>query len=139
MKSLFSNAAEPEPFSLLALTSQAALTQKVVEPLKTAGYQVLAASRAEEVITLLDNLKLPDLLIIDLMMPNLDIPPFLETLRLRFGRVELPPVLLLAPDNSSEQLAHDLQVEDYLPEPFDQEALLDHVQRLLAASQPKTD
>lgn len=131
MVNLFSKQEDPESVLLLVVTHQPSFSQKVVEPLKAAGYEVLVAAHADEVVTVLDHLALPELLIIDMIMPNLDIPHFLETLRLRFGRIDLPPVLLLAPDISSEATANALEVEDFLPEPFTSEDLLTHVQNLL--------
>jgi CheY-like chemotaxis protein len=131
MRNLFSRAEESVSGSIFVLTNEESIIQKIVGVLQTAGYQVQSATNAQVAMDLLDKPPFPDLLILDLMMPDMDTATFLGTLRQRFGRVDLAPVLLLASDKEGEGIANELQVQDYLQKPFESADLLTHVQQLL--------
>ena len=117
--------------AIFVLTNEESIIQKIVGTLQAAGYVVHSATSGEAAFALLDQPPLPDMFILDLMMPDMDTSSFLEALRQRFGRIDLPPVLLLASDKEGEATAHTLQVEDYLQKPFESEELLTHVRQMI--------
>jgi DNA-binding response OmpR family regulator len=69
--------------------------------------------------------------IVDFNLPDMNGQQFIEQVRLRFGRADVPPVLLLTAAQGGEAAANHLQVEDYLPKPFDNDDLLIHIGGLL--------
>jgi DNA-binding response OmpR family regulator len=75
----------------------------------------------------------PDLVISDIMMPNVDGLEMLQQLRAEPGTAGLPVVLLSAKAQHSEvQRGLDLGADDYVTKPFDPLELLDRVNALLA-------
>lgn len=75
----------------------------------------------------------PDLVISDIMMPNVDGLEMLQQLRAEPGTAELPVVLLSAKAQQNEvQRGLDLGADDYVTKPFDPLELLDRVNELLA-------
>jgi CheY-like chemotaxis protein len=118
-------------YVIFVLTSEESTTQTIVEIVREEGYQIVAADTGEEAIALLDQPPLPDVLILDLMITDMDTPKFLEIVRNRLGRGNLPPIILLGSDEAGEALAHELEVEDYMQKPFSSEELLTHIGQLL--------
>jgi DNA-binding response OmpR family regulator len=75
----------------------------------------------------------PDLVISDIMMPNVDGLEMLQQLRAEPGTAELPVLLLSAKAQQNEvQRGLDLGADDYVTKPFDPLELLDRVNALLA-------
>lgn len=118
---------------IFVLTNEESIIQNIVETLQIADYQVQSATTAQAAIAMLDQPPFPDLLILDYRMADMDTSEFLNTLRQRFGRIDLAPVLLLGNGEDGETAANALQVQDYLQKPFENEELLKHVQQLLAS------
>lgn len=96
MRNLFSRSEKTPIASIFVLTNEESITQKIVGTLQEVGYQVQSATSAQAAMDLLDQPPVPDLFILDLFMPEMDTSTFLGTLRQRFGRADLAPVLLLA-------------------------------------------
>ena len=134
-KKLFSGRKDVAQYAIFVLTNEESIIQKIVGTLQEVGYQVQAATSAQAAMELLDQPPFPDLLILDFGMPDMDTSEFLGTIRQRFGRIDLPPVLLLASDTAGEAAANQLQVESYLQKPFDNDQLLAHVLELLEKKQ----
>ena len=131
LKNLFSGRKDTAQQAIFVLTNEESIIQKIVGTLQEAGYQVQSATSGQVAMTLLDQPPFPDMLILDFGMPDMNTSEFLGTVRQRFGRSELPPVLLLASDTEGEAAANQLQVEGYLQKPFDNDQLLAHVLELL--------
>jgi DNA-binding response OmpR family regulator len=75
----------------------------------------------------------PDLVISDIMMPNVDGLEMLQQLRAEPGTAGLPVLLLSAKAQQNEvQRGLDLGADDYVTKPFDPLELLDRVNALLA-------
>lgn len=131
MRNLFSGSEAASTGSIFVLTNEDLMIQKLVGTLEATGYTVQSATSAQAALDLLDQPPFPDLLILDLIMPEMDTAAFLGTLRQRFGRIDLAPVLVLGSGKEGEAVANELQVQDYLQKPFESEELLIHVQQLL--------
>lgn len=75
----------------------------------------------------------PDLVISDIMMPNVDGLQMLRQIRAEPAIAGLPVVLLSAKAQQTEvQAGLDLGADDYITKPFDPLELLDRVNALLA-------
>jgi CheY-like chemotaxis protein len=129
-KNLFSHPEQTSQKTIFVLANEESIAQQIVEVLQETGYQVQTASDPQAAMELLDQPPFPDLLILDYFMAHMDTTEFLVTLRQRFGRIDLAPVLLLANDEIGEAAANSLQVQDYLQKPFTREELLMHVQHI---------
>jgi DNA-binding response OmpR family regulator len=131
-KRLFSNDKNPSDYRIVVIDDDEAIRQMVTDILAEEGYQVFTAYNGDEAIRLLDELSpSPDVLVVDLVMPGMDGREFIERARVRFGRGSLPPIMLLTGAKQGEREANVLEIDDYLPKPFEQDHLLQHVYNLI--------
>ncbi|MBL9003679.1 MAG: response regulator transcription factor [Myxococcales bacterium] len=95
--------------------------------LQLEGYQVLAAEDGEEALQLCNQAAgLPDLVLVDLMLPRLSGLDVIRELRLRDQ--DLPIVVLSAKDQEGDKvLALSLGADDYITKPFGLAELLARV------------
>lgn len=80
----------------------------------------------------------PDIIITDIMMPNLDGFSFVEELR-KMG-IDVP-ILFLSARSASEDVVHGFEIggNDYLRKPFDMNELIARVKSLLGRNAKKTE
>ncbi len=129
---LFNKQESEAAYTVCIVNDDAATVQRMLTLFQEQGYIVHCASSGEEALQLLDEVSLPDVLVVDLSMPGMNAQQFIENARVRFGRTALPPILLISDTPDAEATAKTLGIEDFLPRPFDGPALLDHVKRLVA-------
>lgn len=92
------------------------------------GYQVEVAEDGEEAVTLLAT-QPPDVVVLDLVMPNLD---GLEVLRQMRVWSKIPVIVLSARGQERDKVnALDLGADDYLTKPFGMEELLARLRAVL--------
>lgn len=95
------------------------------------GFEVQVASNADEAWQMLQ-LKTPDLVISDVMMPKVDGYQFLKQLRDDPRFKTLPVVFLTARGMTSDRIqGYHAGVDAYLPKPFDPDELVAIVENLL--------
>ena len=99
--------------------------------LERGGFSVLKAKDAKAALAFLDN-EIPDLIILDVMMPGMD---GIELCRVIRGRVETSdiPVLILSARGDAESVMRgmDAGANDYLPKPILHHDLVDKVRKML--------
>jgi len=130
-KRLFSNSKKTSDYCVLVVDDDQPVRQTIVDMLEDEGYMVKSALNGEDALKILDQVPMPDALIVDLMMPEMDGQEFIERGRVRFGRSTFPPSLLLTAARHGEVTANLMEVDDYLPKPFQQDDLLEHVWNLI--------
>ncbi|MDD5686460.1 MAG: ATPase, T2SS/T4P/T4SS family [Elusimicrobia bacterium] len=82
------------------------------------GYDVDEASDGREVIDMIAQ-KIPDLLLLDLMMPRLDGFGVIQRIRSGLGLIKLPIIVLTAlSDEESQENVINLGADDYIIKPF---------------------
>lgn len=96
------------------------------------GHMVIAAGDVQSALEQC-KVQLPDLMIVDLMLPIEDGEMFLREFRRRW-RHENVPVILLSASSARNEIARRLAVEATLPKPFFAEDLRELVTRLVAKS-----
>ena len=79
--------------------------------------------------------ELPDLILVDLSMPQLDGWAVLSELRAHHGTRHIPCVAVTAFADVERERALELGFDDYLPKPFRRTELLETVERLLTRRQ----
>ena len=116
--------ADDEPSILLSLQF---LLQK-------AGFEVRLAKNGEEVIQLVEA-SVPDLILLDAMMPKRDGYDVCQTLRNNPALKNLPIIMLTAKSRDVErQKGMALGATDYITKPFSTRDLVETVRRHLAAT-----
>ena len=98
--------------------------------LELEGYQVLSAHNGQEALEIAKN-ELPDLIVMDIMMPRLNGYEAAEVLKSNADTASIPVVFLSAKAQQSDiDRGKAYGVEEYLTKPFDPGDLLDVVERL---------
>ncbi len=95
-------------------------------------YEVIEAESAEEALKLVEK-GMPDIVLLDIMMPRMDGWDFLERFRMRKGAERVPVILFTVRSEASEVLS-GLAVEgvvDYITKPFDPNDLKARIRRAI--------
>jgi CheY-like chemotaxis protein len=96
------------------------ILSSLAEAIREEGFDVETAANGYQALTRMES-QMPQLILLDLMMPLMDGWKFMETARQRFADDELPPVVLLSAVHGLGEEARRLGVKAFLPKPFDLE------------------
>lgn len=103
--------------------------------LQKAGYQVLAAANGEAALALLHR-RLPDVLILDLMLPDRDGWELTRLIRADAGLKGLPIIMLTARVEAADKiLGLEIGADDYITKPFNPGEVVARVKALLRRAQ----
>lgn len=117
---------------ILVVEDDLALLEGVSELLKLSNYQVLTATNGREALDLLVEQR-PDLIVSDIMMPEMDGYAFHEAVRNRPDMFTIPFIFLTARGEKRDiRKGKASGVDDYITKPFDDEDLLVAVESKLA-------
>ena len=98
------------------------------------GYDVMEAETAETALQMLDS-KLPDLAIVDWMLPGMDGIELVKRLRRDDVTEDLPIIMLTARGEEPDKLkSFDVGIDDYITKPFSPRELLARIKALLKRS-----
>ncbi len=116
---------------ILVVDDEAPIVRLVKAKLLLDGYEVLTASRGDEALSILQ-LQTPDLIVLDVMMPDMD---GFETLRRIRQHSQVPVVMLTARGSDSDKL-QGLQsgADDYITKPFNPDELEARIAAVLRRS-----
>lgn len=99
--------------------------------LKNSGYQVMMFEFARDFMEALEK-QLPDLLLLDIMLPDADGLEIVESLRQKAATKELPVIMVTAKTAEIDKVKGlDIGADDYLTEPFGIMELISRVKALL--------
>ena len=113
--------------TVLVVEDEPAIREVVAEVLREEGYRVVVAADGRAGLELLA-WERPDLVLMDVMMPELD---GREALREARARPDLPPVPVVLMSAAVALGRDDPPVDAFLPKPFDLDNLLTLVNSLL--------
>lgn len=93
------------------------------------GFQLHLSNNGAEAVIAVDSVN-PDLILLDVMMPQMDGPSALEALREKLGD-KLPPVVFITAKASSQEIERlmALGATDVITKPFDPMTLADDIMR----------
>lgn len=116
------------PMRILVVDDDFPSVKMIAFLLREEGYTVLAANDGPEALRIVDE-EMPDLVILDVMMPGMD---GLEVCR-RIRRItDLPIIFLSARGETTDRVAGlDVGGDDYLPKPFEPAELLARVRAVM--------
>ena len=99
--------------------------------LEDKGYSILAVSNGKDALKILRQ-KLPDLIILDIMMPELNGFGVLESVKKYESTANIPVIMLTARNNQKDQeKAITMGAADYVIKPIDIEDVIARVDRLV--------
>ena len=101
--------------------------------LRREGYVVTGAANGREGLKLIAEVK-PDLVLLDLMMPDMDGWEVYQTLRAQDATRDLPVIIITAKAASIDKVLglHIAKVNDYITKPFAPNDLVQAVRKVLA-------
>jgi phosphate regulon transcriptional regulator PhoB len=124
------------PSRVLIVEDEPDIRELVVHHLKREGYQVSTAASGEEALRQV-HASLPDLVLLDLMMPAMDGLEVCRRLRQDPGTATLPIVMLTAKgDEVDRVIGLEIGADDYVVKPFSPKELLARVRAVLRRSRP---
>lgn len=120
--------------SILVVEDEPEIRELLSFTLSRAGYDVMAAESAEHALQLLDQ-GMPELAIVDWMMPGMSGVELARRLRLDELTAHLPIIMLTARSEETDKLkSFDSGVDDYVTKPFSPRELLARVKALMRRS-----
>ena len=118
--------------TILVVEDEPSVSEVVSLYLKRAGFHVLSASDGQVALELLSQ-QLPDLVVLDLMLPQVD---GLEITRWLRGRGDTPIIMLTARGTESDRIAGlEMGADDYVVKPFSPQELVSRVRAVLRRTQ----
>jgi DNA-binding NarL/FixJ family response regulator len=125
------------PHHILLVDDEPGLRQAVQAYLEDSGFTVTTAANAQVAWELLQQQK-PDLVVSDIMMPQVSGYEFLQKLRQDVRFQHLPVVFLTARGMTKDRIAgFRAGVDGYIPKPFDPEELVAVIENLLRKQEPQ--
>jgi two-component system, OmpR family, alkaline phosphatase synthesis response regulator PhoP len=120
------------PLTILCVDDERDVTELVAFHLSKTGYDVVTAASGREALEAVQRRK-PDLIVLDLMLPDIDGFGVCEILRRQRSTATIPIVILTAwATNDARHLGLELGALDYLTKPFSPKELVQRVARLLS-------
>ena len=117
---------------ILSVDDEQDVTDLVQFHLTRAGYEVMTAANGREALACVSNRR-PDLILLDLMLPDIDGFGVCEILRREPATAAIPVVILTAwATTDARSLGLELGALDYLTKPFSPRELTARVKRLLS-------
>ncbi len=97
------------------------------------GFEVYGANGGREGLDLVRR-ELPDLVLLDLMMPDMDGWDVYQQMKSEDNTREIPVIVVTAKAQSIDKVLglHIAKVDDYIAKPFSPQELLDSVEKVLA-------
>ena len=125
------------PATILVVEDEPAIQELISAALQHAGHRVMRAYSAEEAIPLVNG-TLPDVVLLDWMLPGMSGIQFARRLRGEDRTRELPIIMLTARGEEQDKVAGlDAGADDYLTKPFSPRELVARIKAVLRRRAPQ--
>jgi chemosensory pili system protein ChpA (sensor histidine kinase/response regulator) len=128
--------AENAPYTVLIVDDSLSMRHVLSMAVRKAGWNAVPARDGLEALEIIDRgTQPPDLVLLDIEMPRMDGFEFLSTVRARSKHAGLPIVMLTSRGGAKHRdKAKSLGVTDYMVKPFQEDALIRNIDRLVKES-----
>lgn len=125
------------PTKILIVEDEAAIQELITYNLQQAGYQTTSAEDAEKAMALV-NQALPDLILLDWMLPKMSGVEFARILR-QNDRTKLIPIIMLTARTEESDKIKGLEIgaDDYVTKPFSPRELVARINAVLRRRAPE--
>ena len=122
---------------ILIVEDEPAIQALIAYALEQAGYAVIQAENAEKALEMI-NEKLPDLILLDWMLPKMSGVEFARLIR-RKERTKLLPIIMLTArvDECDKVSGLDIGADDYITKPFSPRELVARIKAVLRRRLPE--
>lgn len=122
---------------ILIVEDEPAIQALITYALEQAGYAVLQAQNAEKALEMISE-KLPDLVLLDWMLPKMSGVEFARLIR-RKERTKLLPIIMLTArvDESDKVSGLEIGADDYITKPFSPRELVARIKAVLRRRLPE--
>ena len=122
---------------ILVVEDEPAIQVLIAYALEQSGYAVLQAENAEKALEMIDE-KLPDLVLLDWMLPKMNGVEFARLIR-RKERTKLLPIIMLTAriDESDKVNGLEIGADDYITKPFSPRELVARIKAVLRRRLPE--
>lgn len=122
---------------ILIVEDEAAIQELIIYNLQQAGYETVSAENAEKAMAIINN-ALPDLILLDWMLPGMSGIEFARILR-RGERTRLIPIIMLTARTQETDKVAGLEIgaDDYITKPFSPRELIARINAVLRRLVPE--
>ncbi len=101
------------------------------------GYEIIGANGGREGLDLVRQ-QTPDLVLLDLMMPDMDGWDVYQQIKADERTQNIPVIVVTAKAQSIDKVLglHIAKVDDYISKPFSPQELVDSIEKVMAKNQP---
>jgi len=123
-------------YRILVVDDEKDIRDLVALMLTTAGYQVVLAVNGQEALRVLEEDHNFDLIVLDVMMPGMDGWEVCRQIKSNPRSKDIPVLFLTVRQQPLDRIIglEVLHASDYIPKPFEREALLSAINNRLAAA-----
>lgn len=115
------------------------IQELVVYTLKTTGFNAVGCSTGEQLDALLEQ-EIPEVILLDIMLPNESGLDILKRLRKSAKTKEVPVILLTAKSNEMDKIIGlDTGADDYITKPFSMMELISRIKAILRRVNKESD
>lgn len=122
---------------ILIVEDEAAIQELIIYNLQQAGYETVCADNAEKAMAIINEV-LPDLILLDWMLPKMSGIEFARVLR-REDRTRLIPIIMLTArtQESDKVTGLEMGADDYITKPFSPRELIARINAILRRLLPE--
>ena len=125
------------PATVLVVEDEPSIQELIAACLQHAGHKVLRASSAEDAMRLI-NVNLPDIVLLDWMLPGMSGIRYAQRLRADERTKDLPIIMLTARSEEHDKVTGlDAGADDYLTKPFSPRELMARIKAVLRRRAPQ--
>lgn len=115
------------------------IRELILYALKSSGFEALGFEEGEDFFDALNG-ELPDLVLLDIMLPDLEGTEILRRLRMNPHTAHIPVILLTAKSSELDKVKGlDLGADDYITKPFGVLELISRIKAVLRRSSPQSN
>ncbi|MCZ0900032.1 response regulator, partial [Microcoleus sp. HI-ES] len=116
---------ESEKLKVLVVDDEPINIQVIINSLSLANYEITQASNGLEAVNLIESGFKPDLILLDVMMPQMTGYEVCREVRKKYSPLEMPILMLTAKNQTTDLVeAFNLEANDYVTKPFIKKELL---------------